>query len=398
MRIPTQENNPQSQASETQSVRENTAYTEFTPTREQFTSRENTSYPELPEPSDLYQANSGSKPNKGGDNVKNTKLLSQYVATTMVGVVAGAATLGIITIVDEVKLRINAEDVSFNNYAVVCDLENPKRLSLDFTVTDESGKVAKVLNVNDGWQGKEITFYNLTPETSYCLTVTDQNGKAYFEDSFTTESFVTVTPNAQNALLWDFALHEDFSWLGDMQLNLLTSDGRDFSSNVLFSPDPAEQSVICLEGLYADDYALSCTYFPPPIDGVEENSDSTDTSDSTVNEWEGLEEVTYQKTLTFGSLQTPQFTPLQNGTDIILTYLSGDILPYNQFNIILSNDTGAWHSLDRTIVRQDGNDFHAELPADIESGTYRLEFWGEFENQTSLFYNEIFRGEITITL
>ncbi len=329
-----------------------------------FSPKERESYAEIPD-----QAEDGKKSKRRADDSSNARLFSRLMPSAAVFLATGAALT--MPLLSPSQLELQSEYISFDLYECVL-YEEDEELSLQATVKGKNGQTFTVTPTQEDG-GYLITLQELLPETEYDLTVVDQKGKKRYSDTFTTEPFITLAQADQSRL--SFSLHKDIPILGDFILTMLSSDGRDFGSNIVLE-DPYDQTLnyLYLEGLYKDDYTLRFEYFPPE----KENS------------------VVFEKLVRLGSLTPLDYSAEMADGQIYLRYASGDLLPYTPSDIMLTNtQTEQTYYIDTLEVAS--NDVIATLAEQIEPGTYTVTLSGEYEGESCWLYNQIWSGELTVS-
>ncbi len=376
MKIPAQDRNPQAFLDERQNATEIQTQTELQNNAEFLTPTEQISSEELPSPT-LTKSPTQRERREKESQERQQKLLSQYMVMAVAATFTVAVSVGVLPLAKPAPkptFTVQAENIGLTAFACDLYIENTDQLTLQATLTQGGENLRELPLTGTGVQS--LGFENLLPENEYTVQVVDQEGKAYFSHSFTTDPFVTFFEPTEGKRA--FALHEEISLQYDTSIALFSEDGREFS-NIMF--DPEGTNYLYETGLYAGEYFFTATLFLP----------------------EAEEPTVYQKKMTLGDLTPLVYTAEVNtflDYPLSLVKTAGDTFTYENFSIVLSQGENyeVYHYIDTADIIVEGDRIEASLPADIAAGTYDIRLTGEIAVEDNLFYNEIWKGTITVTL
>ncbi len=361
-------NNPSLEHFNSQEINNNAG--EFSPPNsENFVFLNNPTPPEI-----LEQTNSDTtkKQNKNLNDINKLKSIMQMLTVTTVTVASGAVILN--PIITQNKIKLLNEDISFNSYECVLELNNVTD-DLTASILGENGESYHVKIPNGN--AYTLTLDGLTPQVEYDITVLDSAGKTHYEGEFETEPFITFYDIDESKK--SFKLHSDFMLDGDLGLRLYNKTGNDFSSNLTYDFLDPSYNILYLNGLYKDEYIVEMQVYIQDLD----------------------EPITYKTFLNLGSLTPLEYTATFNSpnttdaSQLNLTYISGDLLPYTPVEVRLINViTDEWFFSDTVTTSE--NNVSATFLDTITSGTYSVILVGECETENYSLYNDIFKTNITI--
>ncbi len=321
--------------------------------------------------------NSPKKKGKDKGDSDRIKELTKWLSMTAVVVTAGTAL--VIPILSLPQLEGKEEYVGFDCYE--CVFYTDEELELTATVKDEKGEQFTTVVAQDG-EAYYLYLDELSPDTGYQLTVVDEKGKKRYSDEFITDPFIKIEEIDQTKLA--FALHEDISLDTDFRLMFLSSDGRDFESNMVWdNPYDITANFIYLDGLYKDEYVVRFERFLPEQD----------------------QPIVYEKNISLGTLNKLEYTAavsiadgvLDATSNINLMYVSGDVAPYSPIEIRLTNkSTGQEYYMSDVLMPTDSLDLTVTPTEQIEAGDYTITLYGFYESEEFSLYNEIWQGELIV--
>ncbi len=355
-------------------IENNASYNEFPQTdTENSCFQEKTAIDEI--------CNGADTKNKESKNVNTPSVshFSKYLSIIAVTVVTGTAI--ILPTTPTVKpFKLKSEDVSYNSYK--CVLIDDTLASIDVAITGDNGEKYQITLENQ--EGEYALFLDsLYPDTNYSVTAVDKDGKTRYQDTFTTQPFMTVT--SQDDFATYFSLHPDISLNSDFTYTLKTSDGLDFTSNVMLDTTTDTPSwYIVNNGLYQDDYDFTFQLH------LSENKLP----------------LTYAKILSLGNLEAIDFSVTYQyygeTTDVTgqidAVYRSGDISVYAVTEITLINlTTDDYYSFTDFTVNENTGDLSLPITQVLPEGNYAIAFWGicEFDNYS--LSNQLWQTVINIT-
>ncbi len=383
MRFPLQDKNPQTLVDEWQESQELRGYTELQESQELTKSAEQFTADELPAPK-LHLQGERTLRKKREEEQKKIQTLSKYVVATVAVTFSSAVAVGAVKLVDEppvlppppaIIFTATEQAVGFRDFSCAFTVDNPDGLAVEGAVYTAAGtKVAsEPLQETSG----ELSFDYLRPETDYVFRVEDSEGKEYFTSTFTTDPFVTFTPDPTDPMKTQFTLHEDLSAGMDVGIDLFTVDGLSFSGNIVW--DIEGVSYVDRNALYVGEYRFVTIEYPTDLEGelYYEKSFTVE---------EGLERLSYDALITL-----PGYTD----GGIELYYLAGDFGEYTNLELeIVQNEQYYFVATEEVSV--DGNNIYAMIPDGLEEGNCQIIVWGSVQIGENLCYNQLFATEVVV--
>ncbi len=390
MKYSTQEKSPQSFVDELRRAEEFSRYEELYRAQELYKNPELFRAEELQEPKKKSLVDK-----KKTEQERNVKLLSQYVAG-----IATVTAAAVVTLVGAIVLptspapsfAIDDEEIGLTSFQCNVDVKNPDGLAFHAVLTDAEGQALGAYSLSEDGT---LLVEDLLPETEYALCILDEQGQEHFSYSFTTAPFVTLTYLEEgNAAM--LTLHESLNAEYDLSLKLYDGEGKDFSSNLYIdllpgaepptdsdssfdstvdsAPEIPTAYYLAFDGLYIGEYTLSATQYLPDD-----------------------EELTYEKKLHLGTLQSLQYEVTVDGEEeeIVFQYLSGELGAYQLDWAELIQDE-LYYYVDAQDIRIDGNEVYISIPPEWERGTYTLYLGGSIYTNEQNYYNQIFKCTVII--
>ncbi len=309
---------------------------------------------------------------QSSDGATKISALTRYLSLITVSI-AALLTVGAAYFSSAVKVTVANELISFNSYSCTVELEESAE---ELTATLKSaGDELESVPIAKGQVSFELKFDGLLPERDYIITFTDKNGKEQYSKSFRTDPFVSFAAEADGKIA--FTLHKSLtspdSMMLDMGLFLYDSEGKDFSSNVIF--DPEAESYIITEGLFTDSYSFNAAFYMPDAE----------------------EPTVYKKPLSAGTYEKPEFEIFISEITLSqLTLISGDISAYNLFEVEISNDEQYYRFYGEDVTF-DGTVISVQITQAIASGDYTVYIWGIRDTDGIYLSNQIYKDSLTFT-
>ncbi len=305
---------------------------------------------------------------------------AKYIVAAAVVGFTSAVTVGVIDLT-RVNLTLHAQTVGMNYVECLLKIENASDAPLHLTFT-HAGEAQKSERIAEDVTEYVFTCKGLLPETQYVLNVFDEDGKDVFTHSFITDPFVTFTADPTDEGILHFSLHESFMTTEmDVGISLISPLGAyvdAFSSGEIFS-----QGIIYLDALFYGEHTFELKLFIPPE--ADENGEIPVDGD-----WE---EFQYQKKLTVGNLQPLKYNVTSDGTTLHFEYLSGNADGYGSAEIRLYQNEEFVGSFTSDVY--DGESFEGALDGGL-SGEFEIIMTAEFEIDGHAFYNELWKGSVTL--
>ncbi len=305
-----------------------------------------------------------SKPRAG----KGKSSFSQYLSMIAI-TLTGTAVLTAPLITNSPTASLLAEDIGLETYSCQITLENADDEEL-FAVLSEAGGELIYEAALEAESLNELSFGELSPDTEYTLAVSRRSGEKYIEHSFKTEPFVSFGEEENGKI--PFYLHEDLKMSEGMDIGvrLYSSSACDFSSNIYL--DMELGNFIITNGLYRDSYSFILESF-----GNEEGDGAK----------------TYSNSLELGKLEKPEFNISLIGDGIVFEHISGELGPYKEFEIEISNGE-SFHIFYGEDVTVENSLIRVALTEYIAAGNYTVSVWGSVEVDGIYLYNQIYTSEI----
>ncbi len=270
--------------------------------------------------------------------------------------------------VEAPTVSLTAETVTLTSYGASLTIDNPSGVPL-FAILKDGDETVGQSEISYATDSPTVSFGLLPPETAFTMAVVDESGNEWYAGAFSTPAFVTVGEPTDGQI--PFTLHESLAGT-DVGLRLIDSRGLDFSANIMF--DPEATNYVYTNGLFADTYILEATcYFEPDVPTV------------------------LEKEITLGSGVAPDFVATAANGELTLTLTAGDVAPYVSFEVELEQN-GVYRTISYEMIGYENGVLTATLPAEITGGTYRITLWGFTGDPSSTMSNEIWKGEITVTV
>ncbi len=321
-----------------------------------------------------FTPSSSPAPVKRGESEHKNRILLGFLASAAVTCTVASAV--ILPFFMAPTVSVHGEDISYGSYSCFIDNRNGGTLTavLDGEWTDP---------ITIPLEEEFLYIDGLMPEADYRLRILNEKGESLHTRTFSTEPLVILSEEVDGRI--SFTMHKDvldemLNDGGDIGLSLYASNGNEFSSNLMW--DPMAESILYTDGLYQDEYALTLTKFMP--DGYP---------------------LTYEKYLTLGTLTAPTYemttsSILDGGspTEIILTRLAGDLLPYDTFSVIIeaTDDSGFYRSFSGNEITITDTTITIPLTETIPGGTYRVGLWGACTLDDISLDNEIWHDILPI--
>ncbi len=352
---------------------ENQSFNEFNKQNEQFNGKENYKPKEINDSASTTQTNSKSNTNKS--QTSTLKKLTQYIASVAVVVGGGAAIILPNVMTPTAQVFVMEEGVGCLSYQCTLGFEG-ERVELDAILTINGDQVQIIEDITFEEQADQsVEFSSLEPQTEYSLELVDSEGKAVWDKVFTTQPFFKFEQVDSN--LDKIIVHEDLNSFIDVNLELIGTNGTDFSSNIY-----TESGDIYLYhyGLYDFEYNLSINY------ALEE---------------EGVGKYTH--TIKLGDLQPLVYDvqTAKGATDseleLSFIYQSGELAPYSLDGLVLFNDDySVYRSFTLEDMAMDGDDIYLSITQDFSAGEYNIGVYGRCTYDEKEFSNLIYVDKIVI--
>ncbi len=372
------ERNSQTIVDENNSVLEQSSTNELQSFSEQYLSRETYGDKESDE-TNQKQTNNNSKPKTKNSQSPSIKQLTQYLASVTVVLTATVTVVApAISALTVPPVEIVSQAVGALTYNCAVGFKG-EEIELDaLLLTSEGEQVTRYDDIKISAEIQaDLNFSNLYPETEYELNMVDNEGGVRLEQSFTTQPFVGFEEIDGNKIKLNF--HADLQGFEELGIELLTENGNDFSSNIVYEDNG--DKCIYKKGLYASNYTLRARCF------VEEGFYEFNSS-LAIGE---LSELKYEAYIeSFGN-------EMDIKHQIELAYKSGELFEYSISEVtIYSDDYEVYHSFYGEELALDGNNIYLTVYELIASGEYNVCIWGNFSDGEMNFYNQIWLGKLVI--